>query len=155
MNALLKRPWLWPLLALALAGGWVGRGYLEWHRLLARENALVEEIGRLKAALATPSEKAKPLPPERLPELYKVLLRLAEKSGAELRSLAPGAGTVDLALRGPFEKLYAFLVRLPDLPYPIWVEQYQLTPETPKATRLDLDLTLGIRLKTEENPTNP
>ncbi len=155
MTGFLRRPWLWPVLTLVLAAGWLGRAYLEWRHLLAREDALVEEIGRLEAARATPAEKARPLPEERLPELYRALVRLAEESGDELQSLTPGEGTVDLALKGPFDRLYRLLVRLPELPYPIWIQSYSLTPETPKADRLDLALTLGVRLQTEAPAENP
>ncbi len=155
MTGLLKRPWLWPILTFLLAAGWLARGVLGYRHLLAQENALVEEIGRLKAEAATPAERALPLDPARLPRLYKALVRLAEETGVELKSLAPGEGSVELGLEGPFEKLYALLVRLSDLPYPVWIQSYSLTPLTPRAERLALALTLGVRLKTPEGEAEP
>ncbi len=150
MNAFRRRPWLLPLLVLVLAAGWLLPRYLAIRALVREEAALAARVDELEAALRAPSETARPLAPRELPRLYKALVGLGQGLGLTLRALEPAEGRVRLLLEGPFDRVYAFLARLPRLAYPIWIEGYRLAPKDEAARVIELDLELGVRLERPE-----
>ncbi len=155
MNAFRRRPWLLPFLVLFLAGVWLLPRYLGLRALLAEEARLTERIAELEAAQRPPAETAKPLPRSALPRLYKALVGLAEGLGLKLLALEPAEETVRLSLEGPFDRVYGFLARLPRLAYPIWIEEYQLSPRDPQAKVIGLEIELGVRLEKQEDDATP
>jgi len=146
MSLFSRRPWLLPLGLLILAGGWLLFSYGEYRRLLAQEQELRAQIEQLRLAAATPAERARPLEPDRLPELYRVILHRAEEAGIEVLELSPGESDLNLVTTGSFAGVYHFLVLLARLDFPIWIDRYRITPEDPEARRIRLELRLGVRL---------
>ena len=140
MNARLA--WIIPLAALLLGGVWTQKTW-------ARYQALVAEAQSLQAR--RDAQRAQPLPPARLSELYHVILQTLEASGATLNAFTPSPPQIHLTLEGPYEAVVRFLEALSGLDYPIWIEGYTLTPLTPRGDRLTLELALGVRL--EDTPS--
>ena len=144
------RPWTLPLVLLVAALFWL---FADWRGLTAARadvEALQAREAELEAELA-PSEQAAPLPEDRLPDLYRAVLRLAEVTKLEVVALNPGEeGAFSLEVKGGYRGVYAFLTQLRKLPFPLWVRSFTLRPENEEGTRFDLTLELGVRLETED-----
>ncbi|AEB10909.1 hypothetical protein [Marinithermus hydrothermalis] len=145
MNARLA--WLIPLVVLTLGGVWIQTSWARYQRLVAEAQALEARRDALSAALLPPAQRARPLPPARLNELYHVILQTLEASGATLNAFTPSPPQLHLTLEGTYPEVVRFLEALPTLDYPVWVERYTLTPLTPRGDRLTLELELGVRLE--------
>ncbi len=149
MNARLA--WIIPLAALLLGGVWTQKTWARYQALVAEAQSLQARRDALEAQLLSPAQRAQPLPPARLSELYHVILQTLEASGATLNAFTPSPPQIHLTLEGPYEAVVRFLEALSGLDYPIWIEGYTLTPLTPRGDRLTLELALGVRL--EDTPS--
>lgn len=135
--------WLLPVVLLALGISFLQSSYQRVRLLRAQVAELQQSLDQLKlpqtAAFAA-------LKPSELPKAYQWLFQQAEELGIQLIRLEPQDAQATLVVQGSFVAVTAYLKRLDQPPFALWVERYSLQPQLPTGELLQLELRIALRL---------
>ncbi|WP_337845038.1 hypothetical protein [Thermus sp.] len=147
--------WLWfllPFLVFLWSAWGVVSAYARYEEARRAVRALEREVEALTQRLPQALAEA-PVGPGELPQVYEVLLRLAEEKGLGLLALGPGpaeavggvrAWRLALELQGPYAGVLGYIEALASLKVPLWVEGYALEPQEAGGEPLELSLSLRV-----------